>query len=463
MKNIKFIIKSELLSVTFSFLFSACTGFTDVDLPSSQLTATAVFQEKSTATAGMVDIYSKMRDKGLLTGYTSGLSVQLGLYADELSFYGSPATIQANFYNNTLMQTDTALLDLWNSSYSQIYAANSVIEGVSASAKLSAADKQQLMGEAIFVRSLIHFYLLNTFGPIPYINSTNYKNNSTVSRLPEKSVYEKIKNDLELASDLLPEAYAGSDRTRPNKFAAKALLARVCLYMELWEEAANAASAVLNQTDLYKWPQSINNLFEKQSLSTIWQFIPATTGANTYEGISFVFLQGPPALVAVSSDLYNAFTSEDLRKVQWIKTVSNGSSTWYHAYKYKNQSSTAASMEYSIVLRLAEQYLIRAESRAHTGDLIGAKEDLNKTRNLAGLTNTASVTAEEILQSVYRERQLELFTEFGHRFFDLKRTGRLNEVLSPVKAQWNTSDRLFPLPESELLLNPNLLPQNEGY
>lgn len=319
------------------------------------------------------------------------------------------------------------------------------------------------MGEAIFVRSLIHFYLLNTFGPIPYINSTNYKNNSTVSRLPEKSVYEKIKNDLELASDLLPEAYAGSDRTRPNKFAAKALLARVCLYMELWEEAANAASAVLNQTDLYKWPQSINNLFEKQSLSTIWQFIPATTGANTYEGISFVFLQGPPALVAVSSDLYNAFTSEDLRKVQWIKTVSNGSSTWYHAYKYKNQSSTAASMEYSIVLRLAEQYLIRAESRAHTGDLIGAKEDLNKTRNLAGLTNTASVTAEEILQSVYRERQLELFTEFGHRFFDLKRTGRLNEVLSPVKAQWNTSDRLFPLPESELLLNPNLLPQNEGY
>ncbi len=462
MKNIKLSIKARLLVLALTNLFSSCSGFTDVDLPSSQLTSTAVFMEKSTASAAMVDIYSKMRDKGLLTGYPTGLSLQLGLYTDELSFYGNAAAVQANFYNNTLMQTDTALLELWNSSYSQIYAANLVIEGVKASATLAKADKDQLLGQAIFVRGLIHFYLLNTFGPIPYITSTNYKDNSSVSRMPESQVYQKIKGDLEQAVDLLPKQYAGSDRTRPNKFAAKAVLSRVCLYMELWQEAADAASAVINQTDLYFWPQSINTLFEKQSRSTIWQFMPATAGANTYEGISFIFQQGPPALAAVSQNLFNAFTTGDLRKAQWIKTVSNGGSTWYHPYKYKNQSSTGtSSLEYSIVLRLAEQYLIRAEARAHTGDLIGAKEDLNKTRNLAGLGNISALNAEDILEAIYAERRLELFTEFGHRFFDLKRTGRLDKVLLQVKNQWNTSDRLFPIPESELLLNPNLLPQNE--
>lgn len=464
MKNIKLSIKALLLVLALTNLFSSCSGFTDVDLPSSQLTSTAVFMEKSTASAAMVDIYSKMRDKGLLTGYSTGLTIQLGLYTDELTFYGNAAAVQANFYNNSLMQTDTSLLELWNSSYSQIYAANSVIEGVKASATLAKADKDQLLGEAIFVRGLIHFYMLNTFGPIPYVTSTDYKNNSTVSRVPENQVHQLIKDDLELAADLLPKAYVGSDRTRPNKFAAKAVLARVCLYMELWQEAADAASAVLNQTDLYIWPQSLNALFQKQSQSTIWQFMPATAGANTYEGISFIFQQGPPALAAVSQDLFNAFTVGDLRKTQWLKAVTNGSAIWHHPYKYKNQSSTGTtSLEYSIVLRLAEQYLIRAEARAHEGDLIGAKEDLNKTRNLAGLGNTSALSAEEIIQAVYTERRLEFFSEFGHRFFDLKRNGKLNQALSPIKNQWNTSDRLFPIPESELLLNPNLLPQNEGY
>ncbi|MGE8343013.1 MAG: RagB/SusD family nutrient uptake outer membrane protein, partial [Flavobacterium sp.] len=406
MKNIKLSIKSRILYLALTNLFPACSGFTDVDLPSSQLTSTAVFMEKSTASAAMVDIYSKMRDKGMLTGYPTGLTFQLGLYSDELSFYGNAAAVQANFYNNSLMQTDTSLLELWNSSYSQIYAANSVIEGVQSSATLSKTDKDQLIGEAIFVRGLIHFYLLNTFGPIPYITSTDYKDNSTVSRLPESHVYQKIKGDLQLAVDLLPKEYVGSDRTRPNKFAAKAVLSRVCLYMELWQEAADAASAVLNQTDLYSWPKSLNALFEKQSQSTIWQFMPATAGTNTYEGISLIFKQGPPSLVAVSQDLLNAFTAGDLRKTQWLNAVSNGSSKWYHPYKYRNQSSTGtSSLEYSIVLRLAEQYLIRAEARAHTGDLIGAKEDLNKTRNLAGLGNTSAIGAEEILQAVYMERR----------------------------------------------------------
>lgn len=442
---------------------TACDNFTNVDLPSSQLTATDVFKDRSTANAAMVDIYTKIRDHGLLTGYPSGISSELGLYADELKFYGLSGSGPGNFYTNSLLASDSEMSELWTSSYNQIYCANAVIDAVAKSAALSASDKNQLKGEALFVRALIHFYLVNVFGDIPYIATTDYKQNSIVHRTPENEVYALIQSDLQQASTLLPEQYSGTERVRPNKGAAQALLARVCLYRQHWNEASDAASSVLNQSHLYVWPTNVESVFGKESLSTIWQLMPAVDGANTHEGGTFVFTQGPPPALAVSAELVSAFSSDDLRKSNWLKAVSDGTTTWYHANKYKESSNTGSSAEYSIVLRMAEQYLIRAEARAHQGDLIGAKEDLNKTRNLAGLDDSAAVTAAEIIDAVLEERRLEFFTEFGHRFFDLKRTARLNAVLSPIKPQWGTTDSLLPLPETELLLNPNLSPQNAGY
>jgi hypothetical protein len=161
--------------------------------------------------------------------------------------------------------------------------------------------------------------------------------------------------------------------------------------------------------------------------------------------------------------LVQSFTADDLRLSNWAKSVTDGTSVWYHAFKYKQQDYTPVSVEYSIIFRLAEQYLIRAEARANQGDLIGAKEDLDKIRNRAGLKNTTAASKEEILQAILLERKLELFTEHGHRFFDLKRFGKLDSELSPVKTGWKTTAKLFPLPQSELSANPNLQPQNPGY
>lgn len=158
----------------------------------------------------------------------------------------------------------------------------------------------------------------------------------------------------------------------------------------------------------------------------------------------------------------SAFSPNDLRKTHWTKAVTDGTTTWYHPYKYK-YSDTDSSKEYSIVFRLGEMYLIRAEARANSGDLTGAKEDLNKIRNTAGLLDTDAISQTEILDAILQERQLELFTEFGHRFFDLKRFNKIQSVLSAAKTGWDTHDALFPIPETELNLNPNLKPQNSGY
>jgi hypothetical protein len=455
------IVFDALWILIITSLMSACDNFVDVELPKSQLTVSAVFEEKATANAAMTDIYSKIRDTGLLSGSPSGLSHSLGIYTDELDFYGTLPGGSA-WYNNSLIASNPDVKELWNNSYNQIYIANAVIDGVAHSVKLPAPDRQQLTGEALFVRALLHFYLANVYGNIPYITTTDYAVNRVAVRIPVATVYANAKADLEQAIKLLPEEYVTSDRVRPNKYVAHALLARVDLYAGLWSEASSEASAVINNSGIYVYEEDLDKIFEKECTSTIWQLAPSFSSGNTLEALTFNFTSGPPPISALTDDFMAAFTADDQRKVHWTQAVSNGTTTWYHPFKYKH-SDSGSSSEYSIIFRLAEMYLIRAEARAHSGDLIGAKEDLNTIRHTAGLTDTSADTQDEILDAILQERRLELFTEFGHRFFDLKRFNRIQPVLSAVKPGWDAHDDLFPIPEAELSLNPNLLPQNPGY
>lgn len=450
--------KSVLLSVF--MILGSCDSFVEVDLPASQLTAEAVFEDAVTANAAMAGLYAKMRDTGVLTGNSTGVSCYLGLYADEFDYFQQNSV--SNFYTNTLFAGDSGVSDIWNLGYNQIYAANAVIEGLNNSTAIGEADKKQLQGEAIFVRALLHFYLVNLYGDIPYVTTTDYAQNSSVSRIPVHKVYDLIVMDLNKATELLSEDYVSAERIRPNRSTAMALLARVYLYMGLYPEASNASSAVINNP-LYVWETDLDKIFLKESSTTIWQFMPNKAGTNTEEGSLYIFTAGPPPIVGLRPDFVNSFEANDQRKTHWTKTVTNGTTTWYHAFKYKQESITPSSVEYSIVFRLAEQYLIRSEARAYQGDLIGAKEDLNLIRTTAGLPNTTAVTADEIIADVLKQRHFELFTEFGQRFLDLKRSGKLDQTLSLSKPGWNTTDALWPLPALELNANPNLNPQNEGY
>lgn len=464
MKNLirirKYIMRPLVLSCCL-FLIS-CDDFVTIDQPNSQLTTDAVFENATTATAAMVDVYAQMRENGLLTGKSFGISCLLGTYADELVSYENGAYTTADFYNNSLLASDAFVSLLWTSSYNQIYAANAVFEGVGTSSSIAISDKNQLQGEALFARAITHFYLLNLFGDIPYVATTDYVYNSTIPRMSTEVVYQKIIADLEMAIQLLAVNYTSADRTRPNKATTQALLARVYLYHGDFAEAANMASAVLNDTSLYIWDDNLDSVFLKESTSTIWQLASGSEGANTDEGSTFIFFSGPPELVALSDNFVSQFETNDLRKSHWIKTVNEGGGLWYHPYKYKQDIASGSSLEYSIIFRLAEQYLIRSEARARQGDMIGAKEDLNKIRHTAGLPDTDATTQTTLLEAILQERKVELFAEHGHRFFDLKRFGKLNDVLG-LKPGWNAGDQLWPLPQAELLVNPFLKPQNPGY
>ena len=458
--NLRFSPRKIFLLVSF-FSATACDSFVDVDFPKSQLSNTAVFENYTTASAAMADVYTKMRDSGILTGTQFGLSVQLGCYTDELDWYDASSNTSFAFYTNTVLPSNSNITLFWNSSYNQIYACNAILEGLK-SADFDQQQRRQLQGEALFVRGLLHFYLLQLFGGIPYIETTQYMHNSTVARIPGSEAYVHVIADLETAAQMLPPSYMTSDRVHPNSFAAQALLARVHLYKGDWEASEAMATAVLQQKSLYNLERDLDQVFLKNSNEAIWQFMPSLTGKNTDEASVFIFSSGAPPLAALNESLVNSFEMQDLRKTHWIADVSNETGIWHHAFKYRESQSTGASKEYSMVLRLAEQYLIRAEARARLGNLIGALEDLNTIRSRAGLSSLQTESRESIIEAIIIERRKELFTEYGHRFFDLKRTDIINTVLQS-KTGWNDTDILLPLPESELNLNPNLLPQNPGY
>ena len=448
-----------MLLTALVLLTLGCTDFLEVGAPETQLPAVAVFESTATADAAMGSIYAKLRSGVLVSGTSKGLSVLLGQYADELTSY-SVASTEHQFYLNALIPSNSGVGSVWKDSYSLVYACNALIEGVGISAGMPQADKDCLIGEALFVRAYIHFYLMQLFGEVPFVSGTDYRVNSVIHKLHVEEMYATLVLDLFTATSLLPENYLDSKRVRPVKAVANALMARIQLYRGNWALAESAANAVIDNP-AYTWVKSLDNVFLKSSTGTLWQLMPPTEGSPTAEGQSFI-LNATPGNRSMSNSLQAAFEPGDQRRVKWVGTYTNASGTWHYPFKYKKRLTEAASSEYAILFRLEELYLIRAEAMARQGNLDGAKQDLNKIRLRAGIAPVTTTVPQEVIDAVIRERRVELFTEHGHRWFDLQRTGSLDAALG-TKPGWNATDALWPLPEQELLLNPKLLPQNAGY
>lgn len=439
------------------FHLAACSDFVEVDLPQNLLAADAVFEDRGTATAALAHIYTQMREAGLSSGLDSALNLSMGFYADELDGFGSQA--QSPFYSHSLLATDDGISRWWATTYNLIYAANALVEGVGNSVSLAQEDQDQLMGEGLFVRAYLHSLLVQLFGDVPYIRTKDFVENTTVARMPVDQVYENIIADLIVATDLLSDETVTEERVRPYRAVANALLARVYLYSEQWEAAATAADKVIGTT---VWEPDLDKVFLRNSSGSLWQLKP-NEGGNTIEANVFIPTSVFAVQIAISAPLLAAFEPGDQRRSNWIGSISDGTDTWYYPLKYKEDGPTTPSLEYSVLFRLAEQYLIRAEARAQLGNITGAQSDINTIRTRAGLGNTPAASSNDLLNAILQERRVELFTEFGQRWFDLKRTGRAAQVLAPIKLNWRDTDILLPIPEAELFINPNLLPQNDGY
>ena len=436
---------------------SGCKSFVEVPPPVNQLNANSVFTDDKTATAAVVAIYSDMEFSAPVGTY---LTLLQGLSADELAYTSVDDAFQG-FASNTYMPNNPYAAAVWGL-YANIYQANACIQGIQNSSKLTPATKDQLLGEARFCRAFCYFYLVNLFGNVPLVTSTDYRINDTVSRTPVSQVYNQIITDLVSAQNLLPASYPTDQRVRPNKWTAASLLSRVYLYTGQWANAEAAASAVIGSGS-YTLP-GVDSVFLNSSNETIWQLMPVSPFVNTQEAVAFIPpVPGLAPLYPLRDGLVAAFEPGDQRQQAWTDSTVVGSQTFYYPYKYKIAGGSPLN-EYHIVFRLAEQYLIRAEARMHQNNLKPAIADLNAIRARAGLgALSLSLTAGQVTTAIAQERRIELFAEFAHRWLDLKRTGKADAVMGALKpSTWRPEAALWPVPQAQRNANPSLT-QNKGY
>ena len=467
--RIKLLLRKAIyiLAILQTTVLISCKKFLDIAPPKTQIVSALVFSNDATATSAVRGIYSQMTsDNGFGSGNPGSITFLAGYSSDELNNYTTDADYMS-FYANAILPNNSLLFSgLWQEPYNYIINANSAIEGLSNSTGVTSATKNQLTGEAKFIRAFCNFYLVNLFGDVPLITSTDYRVNSSASRTPKSQVYQQIIQDLKDAESLLSNDYSFSneERVEPNRWAASALLARVYLFSGDWQNAEQSSTDVINNS-MYSLCPDLNNVFLKNSSEAIWQLKPTSVVNNTNEGFSFI-LTSSPSFATLSNQLLNSFETGDNRKISWVQNFAIGMDTFYYPYKYKIKTGNPPLNEYSMVLRLAEQYLIRAEAKVEQNDISGGQSDLNIIRNRAGLPNTTADIQPSLLSAILHERQTELFTEWGHRWLDLKRTGTIDMVMSSVTQQkgntWNTNQSLYPIPQSEVINDKNLT-QNPGY
>jgi len=453
-------------------MICSCEDFLEIDPPQNETTNEEVFAENESIKGAVNGMYSAFL--GFLTMFDGGLEVYTGVLSDEFTNQGTfDAFLQFNA--NEIQPDEPEVFDVfWRNPYNIIFRANSVLENLEDNTSLPPEPKDQFIGEALFVRALVHFYLVNLFGDIPFISSTDVNSNTVASREPVSEVYLKIQEDLLRAKALLSEDFSfveSRESIRPSKAAADLLLARTYLYTQDWANAVALATEVINNP-LFQLEPNLDDVFLASSREAIWQTVPlrGLRNGETRIGASLVIDVFPPGFpvsiypqVILSDSVVNSFSSEDARRSQWIGL---GFGIFNFSNKYKNSlSAVNTDQEYTAIMRLAEAFLIRAEANAQLGNLSTAIADLDVIRARAQVElirdSNPGISQRDLIETIYQEKVFEFFAE-GHRWFDLKRTGRADEVLGPIKENWEATDVLLPIPEQEIFANSNLT-QNPGY
>jgi hypothetical protein len=394
-------------------------------------------------------------------------------------------------WNNTPSFTS----GLWTDAYYAIACANNVINAIDggfAQTGITQAQIDQLKGECLFLRALAHWDMVRMYSQ-PYAEGTDNMGvpvilkteNGYPARNTVGETYQRIVIDLTDAITLLPENNPrGGDAAWAGSWAAKAVLAKVNLYMEQWQDAANLASDVIANSGA--------SLFTAAQYTTwdnggYWgsggagseilfqvdgsQGNSARGGNNLWEVISYLVNPDGYGDIATSEDLLNLYEAGDVRADLFRSPAAHPTFSW--TLKYPSRLGGTPPIEFNTpVIRLSEMYLIRAEAILHGATVSGktALGDWNEIRTHRGLAASALAPT---LDDIYMERRREFCFE-GNELFDLARTQR-----SLVRVDYNGSMRkdvpfvvdgtaaenylwAMPIPQAECDANVNMV-QNPEY
>jgi starch-binding outer membrane protein, SusD/RagB family len=448
-------MRNKILLAFSAVALAACSDVLDVP-PTSLIPTETAISDAAGAKAAIAGTYQGLQSNGLyghtLLDWTETLS-------DNARFVGTFDNY-ADADANALRADNSSVAAIWNAAYDVINRANNVIQKVPSVPDLDQADKDDIVGEAHFIRALVYHDLVKLFSGVPLrlepVPSATEVGD--VTRASAGEVYTQILADLAQAATLIS---AGPEATRTASIGAvRALEARVRLYQQDWTGAEAAAAEVEGMgyflaptfSDLFTGTETAEDIFAVEFTSTQFNsvdfyYLPKALGGR-YEvapttGTSGIIAAFDPAS---AGNIANYHPTDQ----RGIWSISRAGSRTYAA-KYRN----AAGDEDIHVIRLAEVILIRAEALARLNRLPEAIAEMNRVRVRAGLpADPTDGTQAGVLAAIRRERRLELAFE-GDRWPDLIRTGSL-------PASIPASQALLPIPQSEMDVSPNMQ-QNPGY
>jgi len=440
-----------------------CEKFVQVDLKAGELSDQVVFRDSTNAEAAVIGLYLYMSSSSINSVLAGGVTLLTGLSGDELIPINT-TDVYREFYENDLSIDNRACLEAWQQAYKQIYMANACLEGLEKVTVISESKRTQLLGEVYQIRAANYFYMVQLFGDVPLVLTTDYRINQNLPKSPMDKIYEQIISDLQLSKEYLANSYYSP--LRASYYSAMGLLAKIYLTLGRYQEAEIEATNLIS-SGRFSLEGNLQDVFMAGSNETIWSWVvnDNNTSSRTREGFTFIPTSNTvlPAF-GLSPQVLMLFEDSDQRKSEWINQNLVAGEYYHFPYKYKvGRVQSGSRMEHYIILRLAEQYLIRAESRIKLGDIEAGVDDLNMIRLRAGLDAlVAESDISRILELLIQERRRELFCEWGHRWLDLKRLGILDDEMIENKESWKYHSALLPIPMVEIESN-SFLTQNPGY
>ncbi len=375
--------------------------------------------------------------------------------AGEIRWNGTFAGL-TQIYNKAIPKNNTFVFSTWAQGYRVINDVNNVLSALTV---VDAAQQSRVEGEAKFIRGSIYFDLVRLFAkawndgdpnnnlgiPIVLTPTKGITQNSYVSRNKVAEVYAQAIKDLTEAEAKLPV----TNGFYATKYSAAAMLARVYLQKADYANAAAAANRVITSgkyslaiTFAGAFPSSASSQVPNTVEDVFAVQVTTTQGTNDYYTFYSPASRGDIDIRPAHLALYE---TGDARKAFF---VTSGGSTY--TSKHNNRYANVR------ILRLAEMYLIRAESNFRLATTVGDTplNDINKIRNRSGLLSLTAIQLD--LPAILKERKLELAFE-GALLHDIKRLQGTVGALA-----WNSPKLVLPIPDTEIIANPSLV-QNEGY
>ena len=446
----KKIMKLLIRILPLVLLLTSCKDFLDVQ-PRDSVSDDATIVDEATAQTAVRGVYRELGDDA----YYGSLFQTIGyLSGDNIQWTGSQSVIQ-QFISHNVKADNTNVATVWAGIYSTINRANQVIDKVPGvtDATFTQDEKNALIGEAYFIRALAYFDLARTWGGVQLVLKATANINDTkgLKRSSLEQTYAQVLSDLQTAEPLLPET---TNRYRATKKTVWALMARFYLYRQNWEQAETYSSKLI-QDAKYGLIKPYGAFFANNVVATnesIFEISYSANNVNAHRGYWHPPANGGTRQWAPNDAFIALINDPAIGGNRKAAVAITNQGLWYGNFYYRSPATDPA-----YVLRIAEQYLIRAEARAQLGELEGALEDLDAVRDRAGLTASTATSQGDILLAIENERRLEFAFE-PHRWYDLVRTNRAATVLGVTDAR----RYVMPIPAVELSADGALDP-NPGY